>query len=322
VRDATRLGALMPFQLAAQTYTEMVGVGLSASTVERLVHAAGTRWAEIEQAEAEAAWQPPDKGCVPAPREAIQPSSPIMNVSHDGTMINIRGEGWKEAKVATISAVVAKDGVTEGESPVKLSDHSYRAGLWNAQQFGKEQWAEAKRRGVPAAKVVLSINDGARWIWILILTCYPQAVEIVDWWHAVKRLWDVAQRVFGEASSKAQTWVETQKDALWQGQIASIVSAMQALKPAHVATQEFIQQSMGYFETNGARMQYAAFRKAGYPVGSGAVEGGGCKLVVGARMKQAGMRWSRPGAQAVLSLRSALYSNRWDAIWASPVGVT
>jgi len=312
----------MPYQLAAQTYTEMVGVSLSASTVERMVHTAGARWAEIEQAEAEAAWQPPDKGRVPAPREAVQPSSSIMNVSHDGTMINVRGEGWKEVKVATLSAVVAKERVKEDESPVELTDHSYRAGLWNAQQFGKEQWAEAKRRGVPAAEVVLSINDGARWIWILILTCYPQAVEIVDWWHAVERLWGVAHRVFGQASSKAESWVETQKDALWKGQIASVVSAMQMLKPAHVETQEFIQQSMGYFETNDERMQYATFREAGYPVGSGAVEGGGCKLVVGARMKQAGMRWSRKGAQAVLSLRAALYSNRWNAVWASPASTS
>jgi len=308
----------MPYQMAAQTYTEMVGVSLSASTVERLVHTVGARWAEIEQAEAEAAWQPPDKERVPAPREAVQPSSPIMNVSHDGTMVNIRGEGWKEAKVATISAVVAKERVKEDESPVELTDHSYRAGLWNAQRFGKEQWAEAKRRGVPAAEVVLSINDGARWIWILILTCYPRAVEIVDWWHAVERLWGVAHRVFGQASSRAESWVETQKDALWEGQIASVVSAMQMLRPANVEAQEFIQQSKGYFETNGERMQYATFREAGYPVGSGAVEGGGCKLVVGARMKQAGMRWSRAGAQAVLSLRAALYSNRWNAVWASP----
>ncbi len=34
-------------------------------------------------------------------------------------------------------------------------------------------------------------------------------------------------------------------------------------------------------------------------------------------MKQAGMRWSRDGAQAMLALRSSLLSERWDEIWTS-----
>jgi len=34
-------------------------------------------------------------------------------------------------------------------------------------------------------------------------------------------------------------------------------------------------------------------------------------------MKQAGMRWSRERAQAVLALRCILLSRRWDEIWLS-----
>lgn len=320
MQDATRLGALMPYKLAAQTYNEMVGVSVSASTVERFVHTEGERWGEVQQVEAEVAWQPPEREHVPAPRQEIQPSSAVMNISMDGAMVNIRGEGWKEAKVATISAVVANERAQDGEPSACLTDHSYRAGLWDVQTFGKQQWAEAKRRGLAAAEVLLSINDGARWIWILILTCYAHAVEIVDWWHAVKRLWDVAHLIFGQANSAAESWVATQREALWRGQIESIVKAMQSLASGRAEVRAFIEQSIGYFETNRERMQYEQFRDAGYPVGSGAVEGGGCKLVVGARMKQAGMRWSRKGAQAVLVLRSALFSNRWDAVWASSVG--
>jgi hypothetical protein len=63
-------------------------------------------------------------------------------------------------------------------------------------------------------------------------------------------------------------------------------------------------------------MDYVSYRQAGYPVGSGSVESA-CKVVVQERMKQAGMRWSRKGAQAMLALRSVLLSDRWDEIWAS-----
>jgi precorrin isomerase len=60
-------------------------------------------------------------------------------------------------------------------------------------------------------------------------------------------------------------------------------------------------------------MDYAAFRQAGYPIGSGAIESG-CKTVVQARMKQAGMRWSRQDAQAMLALRCLLLSDHWDEL--------
>ena len=69
-----------------------------------------------------------------------------------------------------------------------------------------------------------------------------------------------------------------------------------------------------YFETNRHRMRYAEFRAEGYPIGSGTVESA-CKRVIGARLKQAGMRWTKAGAQAVLNLRTHLLSDRWDAIW-------
>ena len=68
-----------------------------------------------------------------------------------------------------------------------------------------------------------------------------------------------------------------------------------------------------YFETNRHRMRYAEFRAEGYPIGSGTMESA-CKRVIGARLKQAGRRWTKAGAQAVLSLRTHLLSDRWDAI--------
>jgi hypothetical protein len=63
-------------------------------------------------------------------------------------------------------------------------------------------------------------------------------------------------------------------------------------------------------------MAYAQFRQAGLPIGSGAVESA-CQTVVQARFKQAGMRWSRNGAQALLALRCALLSQRWHSTCAS-----
>jgi hypothetical protein len=69
-------------------------------------------------------------------------------------------------------------------------------------------------------------------------------------------------------------------------------------------------QVVVYLFTNRRRMAYAHFRQASLPMGSGTVEPAS-KVVVRARFKQVGVRWSRTGAQALLALRCALFRHRW-----------
>ena len=61
-------------------------------------------------------------------------------------------------------------------------------------------------------------------------------------------------------------------------------------------------------------MDYARFRRNGWPIGSGPVEAA-CKSVVKTRLCRSGMRWSRSGGQNILSLRTYVKSHRWDAMW-------
>ena len=99
--------------------------------------------------------------------------------------------------------------------------------------------------------------------------------------------------------------MEARKGELWEGDVAAVLTALRGGEG---------ESEVHYFETNEHRMRYAEFRARGYPIGSGTVESA-CKRVIGARLKQAGMRWSKAGAQAVLNLRSHLLSGRWDAVW-------
>jgi hypothetical protein len=100
----------------------------------------------IEAQEAEATVKAParDEAVITA-RQMAPPDSEVMAVSLDGVMINVRGEGWKEVRVATISAVeetVAQE--RDEEKEVRLTRHSYRAGLWEAKEFapvGGRLWA-------------------------------------------------------------------------------------------------------------------------------------------------------------------------------------
>jgi hypothetical protein len=90
--------------------------------------------------------------------------------------------------------------------------------------------------------------------------------------------------------------------------------ALGRLRPRGEEAQEAVRKAQGYFETNAARMRYARFRRQGLFVGSGVVEAG-CKTIVGLRLKQSGMRWTVRGANAILALRCADLSGRWEEFW-------
>jgi hypothetical protein len=178
------------------------------------------------------------------------------------------------------------------------------------EQAGARLYGEAVRRGIdPAEELVVCLGDGAPSNWSQFGLHFPKRVEVLDWYHAVEHRWAAGRDRWGEGSAPVQEWVAERKQELWEGRVEAVLAALKGdqAEPS-VATE------VHYFETNQERMRYAQFRAKGYPIGSGTVESA-CKRVIGARLKQAGMGWTKAGAQAILSLRAHLLSGRWETIW-------
>jgi len=317
IKQMMRLGVeIASYPRAAASFAELSGVAVSKSSLQRLVCEYGGKVVKEEAAEAQAMVQAPAKeGVEVAWRQIPTPDSETMSVSHDGVMVPIRGEGYKEVKVVSVAEVQAGIDPESGEQQVKLTQQSYRAGLWDAATFANQQWAETERRGVSKAKRVACIADGAAWIWQIVLMCFSPCFEILDWWHASQRLWTIANCAFSDPA-QAAAWVEAQK-ALWaHGQLRTFFHNVRCLFPRTTPLPDSVGDAIRYLFHQRQRMRYAYFRQLGLPIGSGTVESA-CKVVVQARLKQAGMRWSRNGAQAMLALRCALLSDRWEQTWLS-----
>jgi len=307
------------YKRAASSFEALTKVPLSKSSLQGLVSEYGERLVAIQAAEAVAMVQVPagvNEG--EAWRAIPEPDSQNMAVAMDGCMINIRGEGWKEVKTVAVSAIETQVGES-GELEVSLQRTSYRAGLWEAASFAHQQWAEGCRRGLEKAKRVICVSDGAPWIWAIVAMCYaPRCVEILDWWHAVQKLWELAFTLLGQDNVQSQTWAKQQKSLLWTGHLRQVLHELRLLCPRGEGIPDKVRQGIGYLFRHRWRMCYQAFREAGCPIGSGSVESA-CKVVVQERLKQAGMRWSRAGAQAMLALRSVFLSDRWQEVWPSLV---
>lgn len=240
-----------------------------------------------------------------------------MGVSMDGFMVFVRGEGWKEVKAGCVFQVESQkvcDEATQEEMEVgRAGQISFTAYLGGPEPFGEKLWAEAKQRQWQTAGDTQVIGDGAVWIWNLVENHFYDSVQVVDWSHAKSHLAQVAQWLHGEGTPAANRWLKEGEIRLFQGQAEDLAFQIrQAADQPGAARGELLTEA-GYFETNKRRMEYLDRRMEGWVIGSGMIESGAKQYQ--ARFKGPGMQWSRPGAEHLLPIRTAILSDRFEAAW-------
>jgi len=291
-RLAVAFGARLPFAPAAALLTEAAGVRLSAGTVRTTTEATGGQCEAAAAANMEQAWT---SGLPPV----AAPPPARLYVAMDGVRIlGTDGDG-REIKVGVVTPAAATGGGKRGPA-------SYAAGLEPAATFGRRLALEAHRRGAEGAGAVAVLGDGAAWIWNLAAEHFPTAVCIVDWFHASERVWELARALHGEGTAATAAWAERHLERLAAGEAATLAREWQAL-PCRGETVAVRDAQVTYFTNQAERMHYAAYRAAGWDIGSGMVEAA-CKHLIGARQKGPGMRWSDDGAHAVAQVRVLLFN--------------
>ncbi len=181
--------------------------------------------------------------------------------------------------------------------------------------FARRVLREAERRGFDTAGRRVILGDGAPWIWNFADEHFPDAVQIVDIFHAKGHLFEVAKAIYGIGSEIGHQWARKRREELDEGRVDDVIAALRS----HAETCEEARKNAEYFSNNRERMNYPKFRAMGLCVASGVLEGG-CKNIVGARLKQGGMRWTVDGANAIIALRCAVESNRFDDFWERRAG--
>ena len=318
-RMVARVGSSEPFAQARRDLAELAGLELTAKRVERSAESDGdlVRAATEHEAEAVIAGR-----VVPFPG-----AGPVetLYVALDGTGVPMvpretagrRGKspaGRARTREVKLGCLFTGTGLDERGRPVRdPGSSSYVATLETAERFGSLVYAEARRRGAGHAGQLVVLGDGAPWIWNLAAEHFPDAIEVVDLYHAREHLHALGARVMPALGADGPGWLAERLAELDRGDVEALLAAARQLTLADAGTQE-VEKALGYFETNRARMRYARFRELGLFVGSGAVEAG-CRAVVAQRLKLSGMRWTVRGAAAIISLRCEDASGRWEEVW-------
>jgi len=177
-----------------------------------------------------------------------------------------------------------------------------------------EMMMESYRRDPTHKKPCICLMDGERQLWNLAGEWFPEATGILDLFHAMKRLWDVAHCLYAEESAEAGEFVTHHLRLLLQGKVGYVLRNFRPLVKAYKlkgAKRTTVEAAITYYQNNQDHMRYDKYLAAGYPIASGVAEGA-CKHLVKDRMERAGMRWELEGAQAILSLRAIHLNRLWD----------
>jgi len=301
------LGGQFPFDQATDILQRLTLSDVCANTVKSSTDNLGQAIATDEQHAVAAAWDLKNPTLPPLP-DTIPDR---LYVSMDGMLLHTHEEGWKEMRLGTVYTTIETPAAQRPEQvTIRACAASYYADFADPASFGRALWVEAYRRGVSQAKEVIAIGDGAHWIWDLVQEHFPTALEIVDWYHAASYIWTVAHALYGEGTAPARSWAQPYLDDLWDGKVSCVVAHLQDYL-THASAGEAAHKAITYYSNNKERMNYPLYRAKGIQIGSGSIESG-CKHVLGARLKQAGMIWTINGARAVAKVRTRLKSGRWD----------
>jgi hypothetical protein len=317
-RVACRVGIEEAFGSAAEILQETLRVDVATEAVRRVTEGIGA----VAEAEQHALMTQARAGQTPPPDAGeVVPTALVVEV--DGVHVHAGGD-WHEMKVGLVAPLgPATRTVKEtGRVALTLGRQSACAGFETAALFWYRVYVAACQRGLhaPELALVVVLGDGAGWIWNYAWQFLGQrgieVVEIVDIFHAWGHLWKVANAVFGAGTAPAAAWAEPLKIRLLTTGPAPVLAALLEWTPdlTRNGAAEEVRKARDYFTDHADRMDYPRFVARQLPIGSGGVESA-CKTLIQAREKQAGMRWSRDGAQTVASLRALHRSGRWDRFW-------
>jgi hypothetical protein len=200
--------------------------------------------------------------------------------------------------------------VLDGGNIVRIPDTTKYTGTTEKIGGFRPQFTDfAIQNGMPGAGQVVFLSDGALWLRNMQMSLCPTAISIVDFYHAAEHLDDVISTLRFHCPEKRDVFADKCSSLLELGDIGQLTTLIRS--KTNQSNEKTVEQELAYFERNTDRMRYGLFRAAGLFIGSGVMEAA-CKTIVGKRLKNAGMHWSKKNAKGVIALRCAICSNEFD----------
>lgn len=304
-------GTQIPFEKSSQMFEALTLISLSDHSIAKATQAMGsevqiqeTEWKELSQ---NMDWLQAQERLAERPKR--------LYGSMDAAKVHIRKENedpWRDLKIGAWFTTIAKPPQNPDEGwQVEAQDMSYYCDILPAQEFGDLLWATGCQHQAQLAEELIFLGDGAEWIWNLVSHYYPQAIQIVDWFHATEYFAPIANAAFSDENQRLE-WISQVRSNLWHGELDLVIHDCQFFGK-HPQAGIAARKAVTYFTNNQHRMDYPTYRKNGYQIGSGTIESA-CKQIVTHRLKVSGAIWELDNAVKTAKARSAWLNGEWQTI--------
>lgn len=299
-KAALLLGQRIPFQEASDYLHQLLGISISDQKILTLVESIGRKvHAEDQRLVRKLTNQ---EGFAKNDREH-QPQKPgVAYLQMDGMMVQTREEGWKEIRNGIL---FSEDQRVEIDRHHRWIQNKSCFSVFNRHRnsleaFKRRATTEAYQYGFERYEKAVIIGDGAKWIWDYADTHHPNAIQILDYYHASEYLGRALSSINTLERVKARLFIK-----LEDGEVSDIIKYLKE----QTRTKEVI-DCHRYFKNHQTRMNYGEYREQGFDIGSGAIESTH-RTLIQSRMKQAGMHWKKKNVQSIASVRARYESGRW-----------
>ena len=188
-------------------------------------------------------------------------------------------------------------------------------------EFTQELAAEMVRRHPERKRLVGGLVDAEpalmnalkRWV----LPLFANIVLILDLFHVLRYLWKAANCIHAEGTVKAEEWVTHRLRRILNGEVARVIRGLrQSATKRKKAKKKWkaLETAADYFDKRRQYMRYDQYLAMGPPIATGVIEST-CRHLAKDRMELSGMRWSIPGGEAMLRVRSLVLNDEFDAFW-------
>jgi hypothetical protein len=202
-------------------------------------------------------------------------------------------------------------------------DPTWSSGRWsdptidcNTEHELGEALRHVKEAGlIPEETVRLCvICDGAEWIWKHVQSLFPDACQVLDYYHCSEYLHRVAKAQY-DNPLQAQEWGEATLTRLYMGKVGGVLGGLRRMQPTCDDALKAIDNCWVYLNEHRGRTHYGKFRRGGYPLGSGGMESSN-KCICHVRLKRSGAWWYEVNSNQMLALRCAKYNGTFCQVFA------
>jgi hypothetical protein len=258
----------------------------------------------------------------PVERQPQRAPTKLGVIMMDGWFARFRGEGWgkKRTNQDRVEWHELKTGVfycqeqaTEKRGRGIIGEKTVVQWQGDPVKFSQRLHWEALRSGLGRAKAIEVLADGGVWIWNVAADRWPQATEVLDFYHASEHLWKLGQACCGLEQERVKPWVQSRLHRLRYGRHEEVLKDIATLKVPRGERGRIVQEQKAYFAHQARRMNYQEIADRDWPIGSGPVESA-CRQSQ-CRFKRTGQFWTKCGQRNLSALIQARDNHHWEELW-------